>query len=256
MPAKWRTRFQLKPGSWVFVPTKETIDNGLEIKKAIEERWKPPSYYFHLKDGGHVRALQSHTHHTSFVHLDIRDFFGSINRTRVTRCLKSIFGYSDARAMANESTVFHPDEKSRRTILPFGFVQSPIVASMCLYQSALGRCLHRLTQLKDVQVSVYVDDIVVSTDSHVLTAEALEQLEEASKKSGLALNAEKQEGPADSITAFNIDLSHLALFIEPERFAQFLDAYKNSDSEFQRNGILGYVSSVNAKQANQVASVS
>lgn len=252
MPAKWRTRFQLKPGSWVFVPTKETVDNGLAIKKAIEERWKPPSYYFHLKDGGHVRALQSHIHHASFLHLDIRDFFGSINRTRVTRCLKGVFGYVDARAMANESTVFHPDEKSHRTILPFGFVQSPIVASMCLYQSALGRCLHRLNQLRDVQVSVYVDDIVVSTDSHALTAEVLEQLTAASKKSGLALNTEKQEGPADSITAFNIDLSHLALFIEPERFSKFWNAYTSADSEFRRNGILGYLNSVNAEQATQV----
>jgi hypothetical protein len=256
MPAKWKTRFQLKPGSWVFVPTKETVSSGLEIKQAIEKGWKPPRYYFHLKDGGHVRALQSHIHHTSFLHLDIRDFFGSINRTRVTRCLKSLFGYCDARAMANESTIFHPDEKGRRTILPFGFVQSPIVASMCLYQSALGRCLHRLNQLKDVQVSVYVDDIVVSTDSHELTTEALGQLTEASKKAGFALNTEKQEGPADSITAFNIDLSHLALVIEPERFARFLEDYKGSDSEFQRNGILGYLNSVNAKQANQVALVS
>lgn len=249
MPAKWRTRFQLKPGSWVFVPSEETIDKGLEIKRAIEERWKPPGYYFHLRNGGHVRALQSHLSHTSFVHLDIRDFFGSINRTRVTRCLKEFFGYPDARAMANESTVFYPEDKSRRTILPFGFVQSPIISSICLYQSALGRCLHRLSQSKNVRVSVYVDDIVLSSIDHELSAEALKKVTEAANRSGFALNTEKQEGPTASITAFNIDLSQHALFVEPSRFAKFLASYEESDSEFQKNGILGYVASVNAGQA-------
>lgn len=254
MPAKWRTRFQLKPGSWVFVPTEETVDKGLEIKRSIEERWKPPSYYFHLRNGGHVKALQSHLAHTSFVHLDIRDFFGSINRTRVTRCLKEIFGYPAARAMANESTVFHPEDKSRRSILPFGFVQSPIIASICLYQSALGRCLHKLTKSKSIRVSVYVDDIVVSTDSHELSAEVLGKIAESSERAGFELNSDKQEGPTESITAFNINLSHLNLLIEPERFARFLKAYEGSESEFQRDGILGYVGGVNVGQANQIVS--
>lgn len=252
MTAKWRTRFQLKPGSWVFVPTKETADKGLEIKRAINERWKPPSYYFHLKEGGHVRALQSHVHHTSFLRLDIKNFFGSINRTRATRCLKEIFCYSDARAIATESTVSHPEEDGHRTILPFGYIQSPIIASMCLYQSALGRCLQRLVKSKNIQVSVYVDDIVISTANHELTRTVLESLTESSLKAGFYFNAEKQQGPADRITVFNIDLSHNSLCVESDRFAKFIESYEASDSEFQRNGIFGYVASVNSEQANQI----
>ncbi len=231
------------------MPTEEAIESGQKIKHAIQDRWQPPGYYYHLREGGHVKALQSHVHNSSFIHLDIRNFFGSINRTRVTRCLKGFFGYSVARQMANESTVFHPDEKTRQTILPFGFVQSPIVASLCLYQSALGKCLHRFRQSKRYTVSVYVDDIVISAEDDSLTAMALDELQVSAGRAGFELNTDKQEGPAEEITAFNIRLSHSGLFVEPERLAKFAAAYKNSLSCFQQNGILGYIESVNVKQA-------
>jgi hypothetical protein len=125
MPLLWDTRFQLKPGTWVFVPTLESVQNGKEIKQAIGRVWLPPTNYYHLRSGGHVKALEAHLHNAIFAHLDIRDFFGSINKTRVTRCVKDLFGYPEGRRIANLSTVVHPD--SRRMILPFGFVQSPIL---------------------------------------------------------------------------------------------------------------------------------
>lgn len=113
MSGKWLHKFERKPGRWVFAPTSETKMLGLKIKAQIEEVWTAPDYFFHLQAGGHIGALKTHHGRSSFLRLDIEDFFGSVNRSRVTRCLTPYFGYAKAREMAVESTVQHPTEKGR-----------------------------------------------------------------------------------------------------------------------------------------------
>jgi len=252
MIAKWESRFELKPNKWVFVPTAETIAVGRKIKKSIKECWKPPSYYYHLRSGGHVSALKSHLKHAAFLHLDVQDFFGSINKTRVTRCLKSKVGYAIAREWANISTVIDPRDK-KKYIIPFGFVQSQIVAALCLHESALGACIHTLQKNKKLVVSVYVDDIIVSSDNTDLLSETLEKLQEAAKRAGFALNSKKQEGPSASINAFNIVLSHAQLEINEDRLRQFINALEEAISTPQRLGILNYIATVNNDQAEGLA---
>jgi hypothetical protein len=203
MPAKWAIKYQLKPGRWVFEPTKETKAAGEEIRKAICEKWHPPVTYYHLRSGGHVRALQSHLHHKYFIRADIDDFFGSVNRSRITRCLKGQFGYAQARRMAILSTVPHPAE-SARWMLPYGFVQSPILASLSLACSRLGTYLAALSKVDGVAVSVYVDDIVVSSNCISSLTECLTKLTGVAEKSGFLLNDAKVQGPAMSIIVFNI----------------------------------------------------
>ena len=165
MSAKWLYRFELKPGRWVFVPSIDSVNLGREIKERLEQAWKIPKYHYHLRSGGHLSALRSHLQHAVFIRVDLRDFFGSLNRTRVTRSLKPFFGYDTARHWANASTVKHPID-SKRTIVPYGFVQSPIVASVCLRYSALGKYLQSLQKRDDLALSVYVDDIIISTDEY------------------------------------------------------------------------------------------
>lgn len=46
-------------------------------------------------------------------------------------------------------------------ILPFGFVQLPIISSLCLFNSSLGNYLHN----SGINVSVYMDDIIISISS-------------------------------------------------------------------------------------------
>ncbi|NMM27508.1 MAG: hypothetical protein HHJ12_09550 [Glaciimonas sp.] len=244
----WRSKFELKPGTWVFVPTEQSIKDGKVIKLAINKFWKPPKNYFHLRAGGHIKALESHLNSSNFVHLDIQNFFGSINKTRVTRCLKGLFSYADARAMANISTVINPGEKN--LILPFGFVQSPILASLCLSKSALGRCIHELPKkYPDLLVSVYVDDIILSANDEANLQKAMLEVKQCAKRSGFDLNATKEEGPAPKITAFNIELTKLSLEIEPARYAEFISAFAESVNLFQREGIRSYINSVNPGQA-------
>lgn len=249
MTPKWSSRFELKLGAWVFVPTEETIKAGKEIKQALSARWKPPSNYYHLLSGGHVEALRAHIGNSWFIHLDIKDFFGSISRSRITRALKNLFGYEQARSIANASTVIHPTRGDY--ILPFGFVQSPLIASVCLHKSALGRCLRDLEKT-GVTVSIYVDDLILSTTDPLVAQQALAAVKLAAERSEFRLNPDKEEGPAEKITAFNIDLSAKCLAIETERLAAFVEAFQAAESSHQQLGILGYVASVSLVQAEEI----
>lgn len=246
MPLKYTSKFQLKPSVWVFVPTIESIVKGKQLKITIKKYWKAPKNYFHLKKGGHVEALKTHLHNSHFIHLDIQNFFGSISKTRVTRCLKDLFTYNVAREIANYSTVLHPVDK--KSILPFGFVQSPIIASLCLDKSALGNYLRVLSRNKDVTVSVYVDDIIISSNEELLLNDIMTNIKVSASRSGFNLNEEKEEGPSVKITAFNIELANKSVEITVDRMKQFVDSYENANSENVKKGISGYIESVNEFQ--------
>lgn len=247
---RWISKFRIKEHSWVFVPTEETVQSGSEIKKTIEENWIPPKYFYHLASGGHVRALQQHLGYNYFLHLDVENFFGNINRSRITRCLKSFLSYNEARLVAIESTVRLPECEPAKYILPFGFVQSPIIASISLDKSALGARIQRISKRKDFGVSVYMDDIIVSSNSLTALIEQCEILETASIKSALPLNKGKQEGPGPMVTAFNIQLSRDLLEITKEKLSELVLNYQASENEHQRAGIYNYIISVNTDQAS------
>lgn len=251
MQIRWQHKYERSPGKWVFVPTEESKNEGIRIKDVIEQRWHPPEYYFHLRSGGHVAALRSHAASPIFLRLDIQDFFGSVTRSRVTRCLKSMFDYTEARRIATASTVKHPTQDNK-VILPYGFVQSPILASLALAQSALGSCLERLSKQRRIHVSVYMDDIIVSSNSEKYLTNAQSQLEEAAKKARFAFHSDKTEGPANMVTAFNIELSPNDLSVAPHRLQQFAETYRSSDSGLQKEGIAGYVNSVNPNQVAEL----
>ena len=179
----WSNRFELKAGRWVFEPTTEARNKGLQIKTAIQKVWSPPKFFYHLRSGGHVAALRAHLGATVFARVDIEDFFGSVNRSRVTRNLKSRFSYVEARAMARDSVVAHPTAVPQRFILPYGFVQSPILASLALFDSRLGTLLCNFAKTSGLNVSVYVDDIIVSCTDALQLQDCLTQIGAASTKS-------------------------------------------------------------------------
>lgn len=254
MPAKWSSKFRLKNkrDSWVFVPTPESASAGDLIKQDIENRWKAPSYYFHLQKGGHVAALSSHLSNLYYLHLDIQDFFGSISKNRVTRALRKIVGHETAREYAKTSTVYHPSSRAKKTILPFGFIQSQLLASVCLRDSALGRFLDKISKSQDFVVSVYVDDIVVSSSDLAKLNECLGNIEYAANLSLFSFNKAKTTGPATSIVAFNIKLENQLLSIERNKFVTFKNRCKSSQSLAEKFGVIGYIHSVNESQADEI----
>lgn len=253
MHPKWLDKFELKPGKWVFVPSAEAKKVGYKIKADVEKHWTAPDNFYHLRAGGHVEALKAHVHHTSFLHLDIRDFFGSVNRSRVTRCLTPFFGYAVARSMSNDSTVQHPTIKGRYMV-PYGFVQSPLLASLALADSALGARLAKFDVHADFAVSVYVDDIIVSADDANALQACAGELAAAAEKSRFELNGDKQEGPAPTIRAFNVELAHGNLTMTQKRFDEMKAVLlEPTSTQSKKDGIRGYVRTINAAQAKELA---
>lgn len=252
MPSKWTSRFERKPGRWVYIPTSETITRGNEIKAVISELWRTPPFYYHLLVGGHLSALRVHKKSKYFLHLDIEDYFGKINRSRVTRCLKDLLGYEVARAIASDSTVRHPTDQ-KRLILPYGFVQSPILSSVSLSCSRLGSALKTLSQSDAFKVSVYVDDIIISGPDLVGLTTEKERLYEAAEKSNLHFHLEKCQGPSLAINAFNIDITQNSMRVSDMRIQDFEEILISTKNPAVWKGIVGYVGTVNIHQANDLA---
>jgi hypothetical protein len=241
--SKWSNRFEIKPGRWVYVPTPETRLEGAEIKRKVSALWQPPPYYYHLHKGGHVTAIKSHLDNSHFIRCDIRDFFGSISKTRITRGLKPLVSYPTARSWASCSTVQSPGHIGSAHI-PYGFIQSQLLASLCLYRSALGKLLHRIHDKQGLIVSVYVDDVIVSARDARVLSEVYAKIHAAAERSKLDLNLEKCVSPSLQVSAFNILISEDAMSIEPVRLAAFAAALGVATTDARRKGILNYVKSV------------
>src|SRR5690606_27754747 len=161
---------------------------------------------YHLRQGGHVAALRCHDARAFFLRADLDDFFGRVNRSRVTRCLKGWHSYAEAREMASESVARRPS--SSDFVLPYGFVQSPILASLALDRSKLGAYLRKANANPALDVSLYMDDIVISSDDEKLLADVAGELETASVAARFPLSASKGRGPAPCVSAFDIEISH------------------------------------------------
>lgn len=243
-------QFNLKPGTRVYVPTAEGRLLGEQMKDRVETLWKPPAGFYHLAEGGHVAAARSHRHAPWLATLDLQRFFDQISRTKVHRALKTIgIPQAEAWEMACNSTV-DKSPPARHFSVPFGFVQSPLLASVVLAQSALGRAIRRL-QSSGVTVTVYMDDITISCDAEAGAAAAVATLEAAAKISGFAFNPEKTQPPASTVVSFNIEFGSNTMSIVDDRLAEFEIALR-SGNEYVIGGILGYIASVNPDQADSI----
>lgn len=248
----WKHKFQIKKDKWVYVPSNEMLRCGIGIHQLITSRWRVPLYYYHhMRDGGHVAAARIHVKNQYFALIDIRNFFKSTSQSRVTRELKTLIPYVDARKIAKISTVRVPGSNEKKYALPYGFPQSPILATLCLCNSYAGRILDSISKSGLVKVSVYMDDIILSSNGLDVLEEKYVALGEALKKSRYAINEDKTQAPSKCITVFNLELSHNSLRVTPRRLVEFLQAYAQSKNEHERKGIATYVHSVNAGQADR-----
>lgn len=248
---RWKHKFEIKPSVWVFVPNDQTISTGRNIKKNIEEKWKPPKNYYNHQKGGHLAAIRKHKENDLFFKADLKGFFNRINKSRVTRSLKRYFSYEESRRIACLSTVVLPNSNPKTYILPYGFVQSPIIASLCLYSSRLGKLIRKIEKDPDLKVSIYVDDIIVSC-----TAKNMDKLEstfidfkDAAERSAFPLNNKKTIEPSSRIESFNINLEHSSTSITDTRMAQFIEQYTVSENANSKRSIKNYIKQVNLSQS-------
>lgn len=247
----FKSRFELSKGKWVYIQIEDLANHAKDHIRQIRDLWTPPEYFFHLQKGGHIAALRLHTPNEWYGKVDLSKFFNNITRHRVTRSLKRIgYSFRDAEEFAVASTVL-VNHATRRYVLPYGFVQSPLLASISLDKSDLGNCLRRLHE-ETVSVSVYVDDIVVSADSERDVAEALSNIYLAAINSRFPINEEKSRGPSSTLNAFNIELDMHELEITAKRYEKMCGEVLINGTGQVSDAILNYVQTVNPAQAEQM----
>ncbi|WP_162475321.1 reverse transcriptase domain-containing protein [Candidatus Erwinia dacicola] len=247
----WKHKFEVKKNRWVHVPTKEMSLFGKKLHQIIRKKWKAPNYYYHLRNGGHVTAAKIHLGNDYFSLIDISNFFESTSQSRVTRELKTIIPYEQAREIAKISTVRVPNSKEKKFSIPYGYPQSPILASLCLHNSYAGGILDAINKSGDVIVSVYMDDIIFSSKTLEAINQAFDLFSNALVKSRYKVNTAKTQRPSKLLSVFNLELSSNYLKVSSVRMVQFIKAYIESDNHFEQEGIAAYVHSVNPDQANR-----
>jgi len=245
----WKHKFEVKKDRWVHVPTKEMSLFGKKLNKVIRSKWKAPVNYYHLRDGGHVASARVHIESEYFSLIDISNFFESTSQSRVTRELKKIIPYEKARLIAKLSTVRVPNSKDKKFSIPYGYPQSPVLASLCLNNSYAGRLLDTLSKSGIIKISVYMDDIIFSSKDLDALNEAFDEFSKALERSKYKINNDKTQRPAKKIVVFNLELSHDLLKVAPKRLVQFIQVYAQSQNEYEREGIAAYIHAVNPHQA-------
>lgn len=226
-----------RKGKPVFVPTTIGRRIGNEIKLEVEAAYSFDPIYFHLRRGGHVAAMHHHRDNRSFARIDISRFFYSVSRRRVQSALDRI-GVANARFYAKWSTVANPYENPKYA-LPYGFVQSPILASLVMATSQVGD--HLLGLPTPVNVSVYMDDISLSSDDHDELVKAYASTLAVLEADGFQLSTEKLREPAAAIDIFNCELTHGRSVVRNERVAEF---FAHGPDQISEEAFIAYCASV------------
>ncbi|MFC6199489.1 reverse transcriptase domain-containing protein [Ponticaulis profundi] len=234
MPVKYQNfdhTYKLK-GKSVFVPTNLSRKIGLDIKEKITSNFLFPDYFYHLKPGGHIAALHVHRQNRFFCKTDISDFFYSCGRNRVVESIRKI-GVKRHHHYARWSCVKNPLQDQPAYTLPYGFIQSPILASLVLAHSSVGTALNQLS--KHVSVSLFMDDISISSNDPSLVSDSFEYIKSAFDSSPFSINNDKTTGTTESLQVFNCNLSYDFSSVTSERIEKFY-----SDDERSEASISGF----------------
>jgi hypothetical protein len=212
----------------IYVPTKRGRAIGHELTKLVKRHYNPDPFIFHLgEDGGHVTALHHHRNNKYFSKIDLSRFFYTIGRNRVKATLKAI-GVPRPEYYARWSCVKNPYAPPSYA-LPYGFVQSPLVATLVLSRSGLGELLRAIADR--ITVSVYVDDIALSCNNRRNIDRAYAKLRKTILKSNFAINERKSIAPALTVDVFNCHLTRNETLVTDERQAEFYAVPRSLESE-------------------------
>lgn len=220
MIENYKFRFKSR-GKFIFVPNREC---NRRAQRLIEfgSTLDLPDYFYHYRRAGHVGALHRHLECAHFFRIDLKNFFYSIGRNRVSRLLQQ-YGFSgSARTYAEWSSVRNPYADGPHYALPIGFRQSPLLASLALWRSAVASAIEDSLH-RGVFVSVYFDDLIGSSDDAYQLRVAYDGIVDACAQANLALNPEKLVEPADAIIAFNCHLTYGRAEVTEERIRGFTE---------------------------------
>ncbi|OAP39031.1 hypothetical protein AU381_07960 [Sinorhizobium glycinis] len=216
-----------KNGKPIYAPNPFSEKLGADIKRQVNKAYQFDNFIYHFKDGSHVVALHKHRTNKFFCRIDISRFFYSVQRNRLKRVLKDV-GIFRAEYYAKWSTVKNPFAGGGY-VLPYGFVQSPILATLVLAKSPIGEYLRGLDP--SITASVYMDDICLSGPDQAALQVAFEGLLQAVEEAGFTLNDEKTRPPAEQIDIFNCSLENGDTRVLPERIDDFYSVDRSQASE-------------------------
>ena len=211
---KYRSR-----GKFIFAPTERCDRKGEQLIAYFRKQCSFPDYFYHYMPGGHVAALHRHVGHEFFFKIDIQNFFYSIARNRVIRALRSL-GVKRAESYGKWSCVASPYPNGPRYVLPIGFKQSPLLASLVLMQSPVSAAIER-AMTNGVVVSVYLDDFIGSHNNEDILTRAYEDICNTCVAANLTPNEKKLIPPNKAIVAFNCNLSKGSTRVTAPRVEQF-----------------------------------
>ncbi|RWP41171.1 reverse transcriptase domain-containing protein [Mesorhizobium sp.] len=224
-------RYELKPGRFVYIQQDKSAIAGGAIIKQVLKKYRPHRIFYHLeRRGGHVAALRLHQKSVFFSRFDIVNFFGQVTRTRIARSLREV-GFKHKRAfnIAHDSVVV----EGGRKVLPYGFRQSPVLATLSLEHSLLGSELKKLSDVGFL-VSVYMDDILISGEFKDVLEEASEAVIESAETAGFPLSADKRAVAVAGVDSFNCHIETADITVLNERMNKFADDYRSKGSAGQQ----------------------
>ncbi len=230
-------RYKLK-GKPVFAPSDSGRKVGKDIKKQVEDVYNFDGFFYHLMKGGHVSALHVHRQCNYFCKLDIKNFFYSISRNRISACL-GLIGIAHRSQYARWSVVKNPFDNELNYVLPYGFIQSPILATLVMAESPLGTTLRQLPE--NVTATVYVDDILLSSNDLDILTDCYTAVRTAITDSNFQINERKSVPPINQISAFNCDMQQGITNVNQDRIDEF---YSSAPSPYSIIGFQKYLESV------------
>ncbi len=204
-------------GKPVFVPNSKCREYAVKIIQDVRSEHRFPDFFYHLMPGGHIAALHKHRENTYFCKIDLKNYFYSISRNRVARVLSKI-GLERAQHFSKWSCIKNPFLVPK-FCLPYGFPQSPILASLVLDDSAVGKYLREIQE--EITPAVYVDDISLSSDNFSDLRVAFGKLKEIAQESNFRINEEKVVEPCKIMDIFNITLQKGSTKINWARVEKF-----------------------------------
>lgn len=240
-------RYELKPGRYVYIQRKNAAIVGKAIIKQVLKKYSPHRIFFHLeRRGGHVAALRLHQESAFFSRFDIVNFFGQITRTRVARSLRTV-GFKPNRAfnIAMESVVV----ENGRKVLPYGFRQSPVLATLAMEYSHLGSELKMLAEAGFL-VSVYMDDVLISGEFKDVLEEASNAIVNAANRAGFPLSTDKRAVAVASVDSFNCHIEASEITVLGERMEKFVNDHRSKGEAGQR-AIEKYIAAVSIDELNR-----
>jgi hypothetical protein len=219
-------------GKPIFAPSEKGRRIGRRVKRLVQRKFAVDPFFYHLKQGGHVAALHVHRGQKYFARLDLENFFYSIGRNRVAHALYAI-EVPRSGEYAKWSCVKNPFGEPGYA-LPYGFVQSPILASLVLARSQVGGYLRELQG--EMVISVYVDDIALSSNNCRRLERAFRKLTRFVEASPFSINQQKSTEPGLRIELFNCHVERMRTLVTDARREEFYAVPRSPESqlEFER----------------------